>query len=182
MHHGAPGDPGNGLESLLSYLEQAYYHRLEALCNRAEYHLAELHDGDVHQTASLYTSLSKKLIGQIAQYVRLRRFALVPYINELLEKEDDGHDCRSCSGNCKVRHTAQVESIRDAHNRIKETLYRLQSVTTSILPGSAQHPPYRSLRTEMMQLDTTLTELFYLEECSLIPKVLEAQTAIHARS
>ena len=182
MHNGAPGESGSELESLLTYLEKGYYNRLEALCGRAEYHIAELHDGDVHQTASLYTSLCKKLIGQIAQYVRLRRFALVPYIKELLEKEDDGHDCRACSMNCKVRHTAQVDSIRDAHNRMKETLYRLQSVTTGITGASAPPSAYRSLRSEMMQLDTALTELFYLEECSLIPKVLEAQTAIHARS
>lgn len=182
MHNGVPGDQGSGLESLLTYIDQAYYHRLEGLCSRAEYHIAELHAGDVHQAASLYTSLSKKLIGQIAQYVRLRRYALVPYIHELLEKEDEGHDCRDCGRSCKVRHGSQIDSIRDAHTRIKETLYRLQSVTVAIAIGTELEAPYRALRNEMMQLDTALTELFYLEECSVIPKVLEAQNAIHARS
>lgn len=182
MHNGAPGDQDTGLDSLLTYIDRAYYHRLEGLCARAEYHIAELHAGDVHQAASLYTSLGKKLIGQIAQYVRLRRYALVPYIHELLEKEDDGHDCRDCGRNCKVRHGSQVDSIREAHTRIKETLYRLQSVALTVEAGSAQEAPYRALRNEMMQLDTALTELFYLEECSLIPKVVAAQNAIHARS
>jgi hypothetical protein len=141
-----------------------------------------MHNGDVHQTASLYTILGKKLMGQIAQYVRLRRFALVPYISELIEKEDEGHDCRNCSSKCGVRHRAQIDSIRDAHTRIKETLCRLKSVTVAFPAGTDRETSYRSLRAEMTQLDTTLTQLFYLEECSMIPKVLEVRTAIHARS
>lgn len=182
MHTQPQSDSQDVLQSLLSYLEKEYYTRLETLCERADLHIAELHNGDVHQTASLYTSLSKKLIGQIAQYIRLRRFGFLPYIHELMDKEDSGHDCRACSSSCTIRHTAHISGIKEAHTKIKETLYRLQSVATPIYHESLHDLTYRLLRAEMMQLDTALTELFYLEESSLIPKVMEAQKAIHAHS
>jgi hypothetical protein len=174
--------PDTALPTLLAYLEAEYYTKLESLCERAEYHLADLSKDDEPGGESLYNSLSKKLIGQVGQYVRLRRFGLAPYIQELVRKEDIGHDCRSCSDSCVTRHRAQITGIKEGHNRIKEALYRLQSIAPPMYSAPQQDNVYRSLRADLMQLDTALTELFYLEESSLIPKVMEAQKAIHAHS
>ncbi len=173
--------PDAALPTLLAYLEAEYYTRLESLCERSEYHLAEL-DKEAPAGEHLYNSLSKKLLAQVGQYVRLRRFGLAPYIQELLQKEATGHDCRGCSDSCTDRHTAQITGIKEGHNRIKEALYRLQSIAPPIYSAPQQDSVYRSLRAGLMQLDTALTELFYLEESSLIPKVMEAQKAIHAHS
>ncbi len=174
--------PDAALPTLLAYLEAEYYAKLESLCERSEYYLADLQKEESAGEESLYCSLSKKLIGQVGQYVRLRRFGLAPYIQELLKKESTGHDCRSCTDSCTSRHTAQITGIKEGHNRIKEALYRLQSIAPPIYSAPQQDSVYRSLRAGLMQLDTALTELFYLEESSLIPKVMEAQKAIHAHS
>lgn len=168
------------LESLLNRLDTEYYAHIILLCDRALLHIAELHDGDVHQTASLYTSLSKKLIGQVEQYVRLRRYALLPYLIELMDKEDAGHDCRDCGSSCTIRHSAQIVGITRAHNKIKETLYRVQSVAIPLLTPAVHAEAYLALRNDMMQLDTQLTHLFYLEETCLMPAIIEAQKNIHA--
>lgn len=173
------------LESLLQYLETDYYTRLDGLCSRVALHLAELQVGDKEtpQPGSLYLSLSKKLLGQIEQYLRLRRFGLVPYIRELLHKEGAGHDCRACTTLCTGRHASQIEGLRESHQKLKEICFRLQSVAVpSYGTQMVQTTVYRTLRAEMMQIDTALTELFYLEEFSLIPKMLQAQKAIHAHS
>lgn len=182
MQRHSQQDQDSTLESLLSYLETAYYNRIEVLCEKVELNIAELNTGEESQAAALYISLSKKLLGQVKQYIRLRRFALLPYIHELLDKEDSGHDCRSCSTSCSIRHTAQISGIKEAHNKIKESLYRLQSVAVPIYQKPVQADAYFAMRNEMMLMDTTLTELFYLEESSLIPKVIEAQKNIHAHS
>ncbi len=173
------------LESLLQYLETDYYTRLDGLCGRVDLHLAELQaaEAETPQPGSLYLSLSKKLLGQIEHYLRLRRFGLVPYIRELLDKENTGHDCRSCTTICTGRHAAQIDSLRESHHKLKEICFRLQSVATpSYGTEVVQATVYRTLRAEMMQIDTALTELFYLEAFSLIPKMLQAQKAIHAHS
>lgn len=182
MHPQIQGDAHEVLESLLRYLEKEYYTRIDGLCDRAELNVAELESLSVPEVASLYTSISKKLVGQVRQYIRLRRHALLPYIQELLEKEETGHDCRSCSSSCSIRHTAQLIDIKEAHTKIKETLYRLQTVSIAISGTSDTDSIYRSLKTGIMQLDTALTESFYLEETSLIPKIMEAQKAIHAHN
>lgn len=171
------------LESLLQYLETDYYTRLESLCSRAAFHLAELQGEAGPQSETLYLSLSKKLLGQIEQYLRLRRFALTPYIRELLDKRNTNHDCRSCTKICTGRHSGQVDGLRESQTKLKEILFRLQSVATPLYGTEMlQATIYRTLRAEMMQIDTALTELFYLEEFSLIPKMLQAQKDIHAHS
>ena len=180
----APESPSpQALQSLLQYLETDYYTRLDGLCGRAALHLAELEGDAGPQTESLYLSLSKKLLGQIEQYLRLRRFGLVPYIRELLDKEGTGHDCRACTKICTGRHSAQVDGLRDSQQKLKEICFRLQSVAAPAYGTQRVEPGvYRTLRAEMMQIETALTELFYLEEFSLLPKMLQAQKAIHAHS
>lgn len=173
----------HSIESLLQHLETAYYARIEALCGRAALQLAELRCADNPKTESLYNSLTQKLLGRIEHYLRLRRFGLTPYVRELLQKENTGHDCRSCTDICTGRHSAQIDSLRDSQNQIKEIFFRLHSVATPMYGTEmVQAAVYRALRAEMTQIDTALTELFYLEESSLIPKLLQAQKAIHAHS
>ena len=182
MHPQLQEDVHEALERLMSYLEKEYYTRIEAHCSTAAGYISELLGTDTHQTTSLYTSLSEKLIGQVGQYIRLRRHALMPYIQELLEKEESGHDCRSCSSSCTIRHTAQISGIREAHAKMRETLGGLRSVASPMLEGLAEGSVRHNLNAEMTKLDTVLTALFHGEESLLIPKILEAQGAIHAHS
>ncbi len=171
------------LESLLQYLETDYYARLDGLCSRAGLHLAELQGEAGPQSETLYLSLSTKLLGQMEQYLRLRRFGLMPYVRELLDKKNTGHDCRACTKICTGRHSGQVDGLRESQTKIKEILFRLQTVAVPPYgTETLQATLYRTLRAEMMQIDTALTELFYLEEFSLIPKMLQAQSDIHAHS
>lgn len=171
------------LQSLLQYLETDYYTRLDGLCSRVDLYLAELQGEAGAQSETIFYSLSKKLLGQIEQYLRLRRFGLVPYIRELLEKEQTSHDCRACSPSCDSRRASQLAGLSESQKKLKEICFRLQSVAKPIYGTEmVQTPVYRALRAEIMQIETALTELFYLEESSLIPKVLHAQNAIHAHS
>lgn len=175
MHLTPVGEMPEKLTKLLNYLQSEYYTRLESLCEQASKPLAEL-------PGESYAALSQNLIYQIEQYMRLRRFGLIPYIHDLLEKEDSGHDCRDCSSNCDLKHSSQVSAVRDAHEKIKEALSRLQSATIQADAALNDSPSYRSLRPIINQLEPTLTELLYIEDSSLIPLIIEAQTAIHARS
>ena len=176
-----PGIPEE-IHSLLNYLDREYFDRLQKHSEKVVAYIAQLHGGDVHQTTSLYTSNSKKLVDEIAQYIRMCRVILGPYLLELLEKEDSGHDCRACSSSCTIRHTAQIEALQRAHSKIKETLDLIKSVVHPAKQVSMYPESFNNLGKEIQQLDVCLRELFYLEETELIPKVLEVQKAIHAHA
>ena len=180
MSNALYAEPSFALQSLLAYLEKEYYTPVERLCVGITDCVTEIHHGDVHQSASLYTSLSKKLVEQVGRYIRLRRLSLLPYLNELVEKEDDGHDCRKCATSCTIRHSSQVTDIQDAHRQIRETLDKLRAIVEPVNHELLHQDWEKTLRKEIALLDEQLSELLYLEETALIPKIADAQKSIHA--
>lgn len=178
MHLSSVGETPERLTHLLNYLQSEYYNRIESLCEESARPLSVL------QNLSLpYAGFGQKLIHQIELYMRLRRIGLVPYIHELLEKEDSGHDCRNCSSHsCDMQHGAQIEGITEAHSKIKEALQNLRSAETPAMETSGENEAFKTLQSNFSQLEATLTELFYLEDSTFIPLIIQAQKAIHAGS
>ena len=174
-------EPSFALQSLMAYLEKEYYAPIGQMCGRIVACTTEIHQPDVHPSAPLiYASQSKKLAEQVGRYIRLRRRSLLPYLNELAEKEDNGHDCRNCATSCTIRHSTQLADIQDAHRQIRETMDQLRSITPPA-PDELRHQYGEAmLRKEIAVLDEQLSELLYLEETALIPKITEAQKSIHA--
>lgn len=168
------------LNSLVDKLCNEYYTTVDSLCKNAVRIVSELEQEEVHPSTVLYMSLSTKLLDQVDDFINLRVGVIVPYVQELHTKQNEGHDCSSCAGGCHIRHTSQLAGLKESHKKIKEILYRLQMVALPLYTDIDYPDNYKSLRNEMMQIDTALTELFYLEESSLIPKIMEAQKFIHA--
>jgi hypothetical protein len=168
------------LQQLLLSLDTKYA-LLEDLLDKIAYALPEVQYLDSEGSLRLYTSLCNNLSAQLGQYMRLRRLVLLPYLKDLLDKEEDGHDCRACGNNCKVQHVAQVANIREAHSELRELLEHLQPVALGLPAGAhEQSPYYRSLRSDMMQKEETLSEVLFIEESALIPMMLELQRNIGA--
>lgn len=182
MHQSPVSEPSFALQSLLEYLEKEYYKSLEQMCGDVTNSITAIHGGDTEQSASLYTALSKKLVEQVTRYVRLRRLSLVPYLHELVEKEESGHDCRACSSSCTIRHSSQIHDIHDAHKQIRDTLSMLRAIEAPIACEQSAAKPECKLRQQVADLDEQLSELLYLEETALVPKITEAQKAIYAHS
>ena len=170
----------SSLQTLAKKLDKDYYSMLEALCLNVSGLSTQLLQDEKHASTSLYISLSTKLIEQVNDLIKLRKEVVIPYIDDLSVKKDEGHDCSNCVGGCHIEHTAQIQNLKGSHKKIKEILFRLQSVALPLYTEADYPAMYKVLRNEMLQIDTALTELFYLEEAHLIPRVLEAQKAIHA--
>jgi len=170
----------NDLGKLVADLRQNYYSDILHQCSTAERVLSELQQGEAHPSTTLYLSLCNKLLEQVKDFITIRTDMLIPYIMELHVKDTEGHDCNNCSGNCGMKHTAQLISLKESQQHIKEILYRLQMVAMPLYTQTTYPAGYKILRNEMMLIDTALTELFYIEEATLIPKIMEAQKNIHA--
>lgn len=170
----------NDLKSLVNKLNVDYYSVLAGMCNTATTLVEGLEQQEPNQSTVLYMSLSKKLLEQVKDLITLRTEMLLPYAVELHAKEVEGHDCSTCEGGCSFKHSTQLIGLKESHQKIKEILYRLQMVALPLYTEMEYPTEYKVLRNEMMLIDTALTELFYIEEASLIPKIMEAQKNIHA--
>lgn len=168
------------LQELVDELNDNYYNRLSSICSTAMSAAVKLMTDEHNPSTALYSSLSVKLIEQINELVAVRQTILIPYIKDLAVKKQEGHDCRNCSGGCHVGHTSHLHTLKDSHKHIKEILFRLQSVALPLYTNTVYTETYSKLRSEMTRVDTILTELFYLEEANLVPRVFEAQRSIHA--
>lgn len=172
----------SGLLELAERLNEDYYTSVDNLCRNAYNILSRLEQKEEHTSTILYISMSKKFLEQLREFTILRKEIMVPYIGELNKKALEKHDCNTCSGKCTMQHTTQVAGLKESHQKIKEILYRLQMVALPLYSDIQYPAEYKKLRNEIMIIDTSLTELFYLEEACLIPKMIEAQRSIHAYS
>lgn len=170
----------NSLQQIADKLEVDYYNVIDKLCINASVYASELQEIEEHQSTSLYLNLSRKLIEEILHYIRLRKNLLLPYIQQLQYKDETGHDCKNCSGSCAMQHGEHIVNLKESNGKMKELLYRLQLVSLPLYFDHEYPDNYKKLRTEIMIIDTTITELFYLEQDIMLPKIMEAQQNINA--
>ncbi len=170
------------LITLIDALELDNYNVLASLCAAAQKQSAKLSDLEALPATSQYIALCNRLIGEIHQFIDLRRNSLIPYLKQLSEKETGNHDCRSCSGFCHMQHDTQLRELQESHSRIKNILHKLSMVGLPLYSDTIYPDAYRILRSQMALLENSLTELFFIEDAYLIPKVTEAQKKIYAHS
>jgi len=169
-----------GLSDFVNRLSEDCYIALEKLCESAEKQANKLDGLESQLATSQYTTLCNALIQEIKQCLAVRKEIYIPYIQTLVHKIADQHDCSSCSGSCKVNHDMQLLELKASHSNIKGILYRLQMVSLPLYSETIYPDAYRILRNQMALIENNLTELFFLEEHYLIPKVVEAQKVINA--
>lgn len=168
------------IDELLNRLDEGYYQALDIICTNARNCAAQLSVEPGHPSLSLYSGIYTDLVGDVQRLLLFRKQVVIPYVQELLAKLQDGHNCKNCSGSCHVGHNAQLMSLVDSHNEIKDILSGLHMAVMP-MDNDLDYPEgYRILRNEIVVINTMLTELFYIEESSLIPTIIEAQRAINA--
>lgn len=173
---------GEALKPLVERVDRSYYNVIETLCDTAKMQARKLQELEVHQTTAQYTTLCNRLLEEILLHVKNKKDHFLPYMSELFEKQETGHDCRNCTGTgtCDLQHNLQLMELKESHVQIKDILYRLQMVALPLYSETIYPDVYRILRSHMALIENNLTELFSVEETLLIPKVTEAQKRINA--
>lgn len=180
MQHGLSAPLPQDLQCLLNRLQEEEYQYLASLCNRIDTAIADLRGQEDFSRVADYAGLCSGLINEVRRYMRMRRLVLLPYIQELIDKEDNGHDCRMCGGGCSARHRDQVNCVRKAHAGIRERLYQVQTGPTPVYQSGAFPEGFRAMRTHILLMQTALMELLFIEESALIPRLIELQHNIGA--
>ena len=171
-----------GLLAFVEKLDKSDYYAINALCNVTKKHAQRLQELEASDTASSYTTICIGLAEEVQHYITNKQEHFMPYVRSLFEKTADGHDCRNCtgSGSCNMQHDMQLAELKQGHIQLKNILNRLQMASLPLYSDTIYPDVYRILRNNMALLESSLGQLFLLEETSLIPKVAEAQKEIHA--
>jgi len=170
----------NDLDTIITSLDQQYYTFLESHCDAATNLCLKLKEHDTLNNTAVYTQLAIAILSEVKHQCKQRKSRLMPYVFQLIEKKKNNHDCKVCAGGCKMTHTQYILELEDSHIKIREMIHRLHRValpTSNELGISAE---YQSLRKALLLIETTLTELFCLEEVLLIQKIIDAQSSINA--
>lgn len=172
----------DSLKELTDKLCKEYYTVLEAMCKGVAVIINNIEQEASNADTALYISMCKKLLDQVMDLVNLRVGVLLPYVQELQTKQTENHNCAACTGSCGFNHSSQLVGIKESHQKLKELLYRLQMVALPLYTDKLYPDEYKVLRNEVTLIDTTLTELFYIEESALVPMIMKAQNDINAFS
>lgn len=168
------------LDELADRLNKDYYEAIHDLCLSVYELASRLVDESHHPSTVLYSNRTIKLTQEVNNLMLTRKNEILPYMLELHTKKAEGHNCGNCSGICHVGHTERLVDLRESHKTIKELLNQLETEALPLYDDIVYPSSYKILRNEMTVMDSMLTEIFYIEESHLIPKVFEAQKAINA--
>lgn len=175
-------DETKALAQIVERLSSNSYNNLEELCQKATLLADRLEKQEIQSQVTQYTSFCISVLREVQTFVDDRKNRFVPYINSLSDKVENNHDCSSCSGGCKFNHDVHLLELAATAKQMKELLNRLQMATLPLYIDAIYPDSYRLLRGFMSLLETNLSELLFLENTHLIPKVKEAQTKINVGS
>ena len=172
---------GVPLSSVTNNLE-AKYSTIESLCNVIREHSLRLKEEDTTNLTTIYNNLCLSLLSEIQYFIQYRKETTLPYTKILIDKIATNHDCLECKGNCKEEDTVLVSKLEDSQYKIHDLLARLQKLALPLYTDEEYPAVYKEVRKDMVQLTILINEIFYTEESSLIPMILDAQKNLHATS
>lgn len=166
VNHSIQTDTTTNLGSYAKYLNNDYYTVISGFTDQihiVDHTLQQLED---------HGEALKTFIIAVKKYLEHRTYVLLPYINELAEKQDGGHNCATCSGKCNVQHTAALLDFNVSLLSIKDALYMLKSVISIYESNGVIH--------SLTALTDIVGQVLQLEEDVLQPMIKTAQSHINA--
>jgi hypothetical protein len=170
------------LMSLIEKLDENFYETTNTLCSKSFAMVNELKKIELNQANSNYILLYDKLVHEISNFIQTRKQYFMPYLRELYTKDTTNHNCSTCSGKCSVQHTAKLIELKESIKWVHSVLNKLQMMSLPLYSETKYTDTYKALRSEMAALENSLSELFFIEETYLVPRVSAAQTKINVHN
>lgn len=170
------------LKPFTEIVQVEYYDAIDGLCAKTRAQAEKIRKLEKQGEHLQYIMQCENIISEIEKYIKTRKSIYVPYVHELSEKVSDNHNCSTCSGKCSVSHDMHVVELNATNEEMKRVLSKLQVSTFPLYSETFFPEEYRLLRSSMTLLETAITELVFVENNFLIPKIVEAQKQINADS
>lgn len=168
------------LETFAEKLQTDYYSAIGALCEQVKKQAVKIKKIEKSESSLQYVLSCENIVSEIERHINGRKDIYIPYVHTLSEKVKHNHNCSNCSGSCKINHDVHILELNVTNDEMKKVVARLQMITLPLYSESLFPDEYRVLRSNMTLLETNLSELFFLENTYLIPKIAEAQKSINA--
>ena len=176
----AATNPGTIARQIIEQAENNYYSPIDKLVAKAREFCLKLKEQDEEQMASVYTALCLSLLSEIQHLTETRRSVTVPFVAGIEDKYNTGHNCLTCGQDCGAKYDDHIAKIEGSHYKISDLEARLTKVAPPLYGEDGLPAVYKLVRKEMVKLITLIYELFYFEESSLIPVILEGKKITHA--
>lgn len=170
------------LKPFAEKLQSEYYESIEALCANTKKQCNKMKNLEKSSSSLQYVVSCEQIISEIEEHIKNRKTIYIPYIHTLVEKVNDNHNCSTCTGKCKINHDMHIMDLTASNQSMSRVLHKLQMVMLPLYSDTMFPDEYRVLRSNMTLLETSLTELFFVENNYLIPKIADAQKNINASS
>lgn len=155
-----------------------YYNIIDKLITNAKSYADTI---DTDNRLQEYKERLTQIESEINGFFQFRNEILIPYIHELHGKATTGHNCSQCSGKCDVQHNMKTYEF-------SASLERMKRIMLDMRPGFllADTSPFKGqlkiLHNEIVLCCNALSEVMYMEENILLPKIIEAQKLINVYS
>ena len=170
---------------MIDRLDKSYLQKIESNCAKAGTNAMRLKHviggTDDGLVLGIYVNMCITVVAQVKGCISHRRESIIPYLEELTGKVVTGHDCANCSAGCTIKHASKIPEIEVSQSRIKDLFERLTHLALPLYADDSHSEAYRMLRTDMQMIQAAVTEMFFIEESILIPKILFEQKTIHVR-
>ena len=120
------------------------------------------------------------LVNDIQKFNTQRLVYFTPYLKELAEKNDEGHNCTACSGKCDMHHTARLLDFTLSLDEVRRALQKNNELFN--MEYDDTYAELKQLHMDVYLLSNILDRLFEIEETTLLPKIKEAQKKINVTS
>lgn len=170
---------GNTIHELVDLFYKDYYTIMEERRKGISDNIESLANSGPGDEVLRYLERCGILAGEIKNHLEYRMDTLLPYMRDLGRKNAEGHNCATCSGGCHVGHSAKIAELSLSHQSVKNTLEALRSLELDASDDITRRE-IEALQEEIQLMESTLSELYYLEQEVLVPKLREAQRRINA--
>jgi hypothetical protein len=168
----------SGLGDLAQML-LSQYTTLGSLCKNADTHIETYLS---NRSFINYVNHGRLLLKEVTGFVDERRAVFLPYITELAEKQETGHNCTHCSGRCDMRHTLRLLELTGTQQKLLNTADYIKQELLFLYDNEELKGSLRWLNNELTLIDSLLREVLTCEEQSLVPQIKEAHRKINAHS
>lgn len=166
------------LTEKIDTLKTEHYDEMLVRINKIDSYINAISIRHTEDLVAIITAC-RQVTEEMQAYITNRQHDLLVYIDQLIDKRMNSHDCTNCKGSCKLQHSEQLIFFEATYGKMvevfKDNLTVFARVTETIFPDIV-----RLLHNQLILLESALTEAFFFETTQIRPLIYKMQQAIGA--
>jgi len=159
-------------------LNKGYYNEMLVSVNKINSYINTISLRPTEDVVAIINAC-KEVTAEMQVYILERQQEFFSYIDQLIDKRVNSHDCKNCSGSCKLQHRERLTFFEISYAKMvevfKNNLAVFENMAETIFPNIVH-----LLQNQLILLESSLTEAFFYETTQIKPLIYKMQQAIGA--